>query len=252
MLRLVADFSRLPPMKKKKKEKSEHKKRKTCPFLLPRRVKKNSFFPSSLPPMLASTSRRVASGLLPRLDLAGCNGVLGSGAFVAAADSLLPSLMMSSAASTSASASSSAAIMRRSLSTDTDIRKVLADKIPEQQVRERKRMSVFVLLISTKRKTTWPFVSVYFFFNRPFFFFLRPTCFPLAALAFFFQPQPFFFCFFFFSFHKKNTLQDRLRSLKKAHGSKELGNVTVDMCIGGMRGITVRNGNNKKREREKD
>lgn len=34
--------------------------------------------------------------------------------------------------------------------------------------------------------------------------------------------------------------QDRLRALKKLHGSKELGTVTVDMCIGGMRGITVR------------
>ena len=33
--------------------------------------------------------------------------------------------------------------------------------------------------------------------------------------------------------------QDRLRALKKLHGSKELGAVTVDMCIGGMRGITV-------------
>lgn len=33
--------------------------------------------------------------------------------------------------------------------------------------------------------------------------------------------------------------QDRLRALKKLHGSKELGTVTVDMCIGGMRGITV-------------
>jgi citrate synthase len=33
--------------------------------------------------------------------------------------------------------------------------------------------------------------------------------------------------------------QERLKALKKAHGSKPLGEVTVDMCIGGMRGITV-------------
>ena len=34
-------------------------------------------------------------------------------------------------------------------------------------------------------------------------------------------------------------MQERLKALKKAHGSKELGKVTVDMAIGGMRGITV-------------
>ncbi len=33
--------------------------------------------------------------------------------------------------------------------------------------------------------------------------------------------------------------QERLKSIKKTHGSKELGKVTVDMAIGGMRGITV-------------
>lgn len=33
--------------------------------------------------------------------------------------------------------------------------------------------------------------------------------------------------------------QERLKALKKAHGGKELGKVTVDMAIGGMRGITV-------------
>ena len=34
-------------------------------------------------------------------------------------------------------------------------------------------------------------------------------------------------------------MQERLKALKKTHGSKELGKVTVDMAIGGMRGITV-------------
>lgn len=35
-------------------------------------------------------------------------------------------------------------------------------------------------------------------------------------------------------------LQERLKAIKKTHGGKELGKVTVDMAIGGMRGITVR------------
>lgn len=35
-------------------------------------------------------------------------------------------------------------------------------------------------------------------------------------------------------------LQERLKALRKEHGSKELGKVTADMVIGGMRGITVR------------
>ncbi len=30
-----------------------------------------------------------------------------------------------------------------------------------------------------------------------------------------------------------------MKSIKKTHGSQELGKVTVDMAIGGMRGITV-------------
>jgi citrate synthase len=34
-------------------------------------------------------------------------------------------------------------------------------------------------------------------------------------------------------------MQERLKALKKGHGSKSLGEVTVDMCIGGMRGIPV-------------
>ena len=34
-------------------------------------------------------------------------------------------------------------------------------------------------------------------------------------------------------------MQERLKALKKAHGSKSLGETTVDMCIGGMRGIPV-------------
>ena len=34
--------------------------------------------------------------------------------------------------------------------------------------------------------------------------------------------------------------QERLKGLKKAHGSMELGKTTLDMVIGGMRGITVR------------
>ena len=35
-------------------------------------------------------------------------------------------------------------------------------------------------------------------------------------------------------------VQERLKALRKEHGSKELGKVTVDMVVGGMRGITVR------------
>lgn len=35
------------------------------------------------------------------------------------------------------------------------------------------------------------------------------------------------------------TMQERLKAIKKQYGSKELGKVTVDMTIGGMRGITV-------------
>ena len=34
-------------------------------------------------------------------------------------------------------------------------------------------------------------------------------------------------------------VQERLKALRKEHGSKELGKVTTDMVIGGMRGITV-------------
>lgn len=34
--------------------------------------------------------------------------------------------------------------------------------------------------------------------------------------------------------------QERLKAIKKEHGGKEVGAVTVDMVIGGMRGITVR------------
>ena len=38
---------------------------------------------------------------------------------------------------------------------------------------------------------------------------------------------------------RKLDVQERLKALRKTHGSKELGKVTVDMTIGGMRGITV-------------
>ncbi len=34
-------------------------------------------------------------------------------------------------------------------------------------------------------------------------------------------------------------VQERLKAIKKQYGGKELGKVTVDMTIGGMRGITV-------------
>ena len=34
-------------------------------------------------------------------------------------------------------------------------------------------------------------------------------------------------------------MQERLKALKKGHGKKELGAVTLDMLIGGMRGIPV-------------
>lgn len=37
-------------------------------------------------------------------------------------------------------------------------------------------------------------------------------------------------------------LQARLKAIKKAHGSKKLGDVTVDMALGGMRGIPVSRG----------
>ena len=37
-----------------------------------------------------------------------------------------------------------------------------------------------------------------------------------------------------------DALQERLKALKKGHGKKELGPVTLDMLIGGMRGIPVR------------
>jgi hypothetical protein len=33
--------------------------------------------------------------------------------------------------------------------------------------------------------------------------------------------------------------QERLKSLKKQYGGVSLGEVTIDMCIGGMRGIPV-------------
>ena len=84
-----------------------------------------------LPPlhrgMLASTGRRLAAGLFAT----GGNGSLLNGALVAAADSIL-----FSSPSSSMSIKPSSSLSSRSLSTDTDIRKVLADKIPEQQVRE--------------------------------------------------------------------------------------------------------------------
>lgn len=35
-------------------------------------------------------------------------------------------------------------------------------------------------------------------------------------------------------------VQERLKALKKGYGSKEIGNVTAEKVIGGMRGITVR------------
>lgn len=35
-------------------------------------------------------------------------------------------------------------------------------------------------------------------------------------------------------------MQERLKALKKGYGKKELGAVTLDMAIGGMRGIPVR------------
>ena len=35
------------------------------------------------------------------------------------------------------------------------------------------------------------------------------------------------------------VLQERLKAIRKEHGGKELGNVTVSMLIGGMRGIPV-------------
>lgn len=37
-----------------------------------------------------------------------------------------------------------------------------------------------------------------------------------------------------------SQLQERLKAIKKNHGEKELGKVTVNMLIGGMRGIPVR------------
>ncbi len=34
--------------------------------------------------------------------------------------------------------------------------------------------------------------------------------------------------------------QERLKEIKKTHGNKVIGDVTVNMCIGGMRGINVK------------
>ena len=34
-------------------------------------------------------------------------------------------------------------------------------------------------------------------------------------------------------------MQERLKAIKKSYGSKQMGGVSVDMVIGGMRGITV-------------
>ncbi len=34
-------------------------------------------------------------------------------------------------------------------------------------------------------------------------------------------------------------VKERLKAIKKNHGDKELGKVTVNMLIGGMRGIPV-------------
>jgi hypothetical protein len=36
-----------------------------------------------------------------------------------------------------------------------------------------------------------------------------------------------------------HSCQAKLKAVKKEHGSKVLGNVSVDMAIGGMRGIPV-------------
>ena len=80
--------------------------------------------------MLASTGRRLATGLFST----GSNGSLLNGALVAAADSIL-----SSSLSSMMSINPSSSLSSRSLSTDTDIRKVLADKIPEQQVGEHRK-----------------------------------------------------------------------------------------------------------------
>jgi hypothetical protein len=79
--------------------------------------------------MLASTGRRLVAGLLSSSGKAGSSSALLNGALVAAADSIL--------FSSSSIKPSSLFFSSRSLSTDTDIRKVLADKIPEQQVREK-------------------------------------------------------------------------------------------------------------------
>ena len=38
----------------------------------------------------------------------------------------------------------------------------------------------------------------------------------------------------------RGLMQERLKALKKGYGSKEVGNVTAEKVIGGMRGITVR------------
>lgn len=40
--------------------------------------------------------------------------------------------------------------------------------------------------------------------------------------------------------HSVHSLQDRLKRIKKEHGSFEMGKVDVNMVIGGMRGVTVR------------
>lgn len=106
-------------------------KRNSRPFRERARLLSLSLLLLLLPPlhrgMLASTGRRLAAGLFAT----GGNGSLLNGALVAAADSIL-----FSSPSSSMSIKPSSSLSSRSLSTDTDIRKVLADKIPEQQVRE--------------------------------------------------------------------------------------------------------------------
>ena len=124
LLSLVKGVERCPlfPRPKNGKEKKlalSRGERDSLPLLL--------FSFLVLTKMLASTGRRLAAGLFSTGSSNGSSSLL-NGALVAAADSILFSSSLSSMSS----------IMKppsRSLSTDTDIRKVLADKIPKQQVR---------------------------------------------------------------------------------------------------------------------
>lgn len=105
--------------------------------------------------------------------------------------SRLSGLLCQAAASNGLTAGAVVSAMR-TLTTNTDLKAVLAEKIPAEQVLTRSPLCLVAVLSLRSFADT-----------------------SLAAF------------------------QERLKALKKTHGAKSLGEVTVDMCIGGMRGIPV-------------